>query len=104
MAMVKMKQNRLTAQSLAVRYFLEGGMYVAHCGVLDMSSCGRTLAEARANIREAIGLFFEECIARGTLEAALLACGWERTRGRGGVRLRPPSLVREENVPLPVAV
>ena len=37
----------------------DGTLYVAHCPDLDIASQGATLAEARANLTEAIELFLE---------------------------------------------
>jgi predicted RNase H-like HicB family nuclease len=37
----------------------EGNGYVALCPELDIASQGDTIAEARANLREALELFFE---------------------------------------------
>ena len=35
-------------------------MYVALCPELDIASQGKTVEEARANLKEAIEMFFEE--------------------------------------------
>lgn len=37
----------------------EGGAYVALCPELDIASQGGTVEEARANLKEALELFFE---------------------------------------------
>lgn len=37
----------------------EDDMYVALCPELDIASQGYTVAEARDNLKEALGLFFE---------------------------------------------
>ena len=37
----------------------DGDQYVAHCPDLDIASQGTTVAEARANLTEAIELFLE---------------------------------------------
>lgn len=89
-------------KSLPVQFFREGDAVVAYCAALDLSTCGHTLAEARRNFVEAVGLFFKECQQRGTLEAALLACGRRKTSSRGHRQLRPPPLIKFENVPLPL--
>jgi predicted RNase H-like HicB family nuclease len=41
----------------------EGDGYVALCPELDIASQGDTVAEARANLREALELFFETASA-----------------------------------------
>ncbi|HXP81577.1 MAG TPA: type II toxin-antitoxin system HicB family antitoxin [Verrucomicrobiae bacterium] len=45
---------------------------------LDVSSCGDSVAETRARLREAVSLFLEECSRRGTLEAILAESGFEK--------------------------
>jgi predicted RNase H-like HicB family nuclease len=45
----------------------EGKMYVAYAPQLDISSCGKTAAEAKKNIQEAVALFFEETRRRVTI-------------------------------------
>lgn len=37
----------------------EGGGYVAFCPEVDVASQGETVGEARANLKEALELFFE---------------------------------------------
>lgn len=37
----------------------EGDGYVSHCPALDIASQGDTIEEARANLQEAVELFFE---------------------------------------------
>jgi predicted RNase H-like HicB family nuclease len=56
--------------------FREGGAWVAYCRELDLSSMGKDQAEALRNVHEAITLFFESCLARGTLLDALRELGW----------------------------
>ena len=41
----------------------EGDGYVALCPELDIASQGETVAEARANLKEALELFFETASA-----------------------------------------
>lgn len=62
--------------SLSGFLFQEGKTWVAYCRELDVSSCGATTAEALRNVQEAIELFFESCVERGTIEAALSELGW----------------------------
>jgi len=41
----------------------EGDGYVSRCPELDVASQGKTVEEARDNLREALGLFFESASA-----------------------------------------
>jgi len=38
----------------------EGDMYVSYAPQLDVSSCGKTVDEAKKNIKEAVSLFFSK--------------------------------------------
>ncbi len=51
--------------------FEENGTFVAHCPQLDVSSCGKTVDEARTNILTAVRLFLEEAARMGTLREIL---------------------------------
>jgi predicted RNase H-like HicB family nuclease len=65
-----------------VRVFLAGeiikedGQWVAFCPALDLSTCAATREKALANAGEAIQMWFESCLRRGTLEAALHELDW----------------------------
>ena len=57
--------------------FKEDEMYVAYCPELDLSSCGRGLAEAKKNLLEATRLFMEESLKMGTLKDILEEAGYD---------------------------
>ena len=57
--------------------FREGDMLVAYCPELDVSSCGRTVAESRANLGTALHLFLEEAAKMGTLKDILDEAGYD---------------------------
>ena len=54
----------------------EGDWYIAHCPPLDLTTQGRTLAEAKKNLLEASELFIVSCLERGTLDQALKELGF----------------------------
>lgn len=58
------------------------GGYFSYCPSLDLCSQGETVKEAKSNIKEAVELFFESCLARGTLHKALTRRGFLTTRRR----------------------
>jgi predicted RNase H-like HicB family nuclease len=58
--------------------FREGEQFVSHAPELDVSSCGSTRDEARANLDEAVRLFLEDAVESNTLETILLECGYNR--------------------------
>jgi predicted RNase H-like HicB family nuclease len=45
--------------------------YVAYCPPLDITTQGKTAAEAKANLKEACSLFLQSCFERGTFEQAM---------------------------------
>lgn len=71
-------QSRLPEIDFTAHVWKEGPTYVSYSPELDVSSCGDSVAEARARLREAVSLFLEECSRRGTLEAILAESGFER--------------------------
>ena len=72
----------------------EDGWYIAHCPALDITTQGRTEAEAKRNLAEASELFVVSCFERGTFEQAMRELGWQIAGGtlmRRG-RARPAAL------------
>jgi predicted RNase H-like HicB family nuclease len=64
-------KTRLPKIDFTAHVWKEGPTFVSYTPELDVSSCGDSVAEARARLREAVSLFLEECSRRGTLEAIL---------------------------------
>lgn len=58
----------------------EDGWFVASFPALDISSQGRSKAEAERNLIEAAQLFLESCFERGTLDEVLKGCGFMPVR------------------------
>jgi predicted RNase H-like HicB family nuclease len=58
-----------------------GRWYFAHCPSLDISTQGKTEAEAKKNLKEASELFLISCLERGTLELALKELGFTPLKG-----------------------
>ncbi len=56
----------------------EGRVWVAGFPRLDVYSQGRTEEEAKENASEALRLWVESCLDRGTLGDALRELGWHR--------------------------
>ncbi|MBU4299386.1 type II toxin-antitoxin system HicB family antitoxin [Patescibacteria group bacterium] len=56
----------------------EGKMYVSYCPELDVSSCGKTVEEAKWNLLEAVEGFLEETKKMGTLKEILRESGFVR--------------------------
>lgn len=55
----------------------EGEWFISCCPILDVLSQGRNEQEAKKNLREALVMFLESCIKRGTLDAVLKECGFK---------------------------
>jgi predicted RNase H-like HicB family nuclease len=60
----------------------DGDWYIAQCPPLDLTTQGRTLAEAKANLIEASELFIVSCLERGTLDQALKELGFVPFKAR----------------------
>jgi predicted RNase H-like HicB family nuclease len=76
----------------------EGSTFVSYAPELDVSSCGKSVAEARAHLREAVSLFLEECSRKGILDTILAESGFEK-RGRN---YRPRKVIARAKFRLPV--
>ena len=59
----------------------EGESWVSGCPSLDVLSQGNTAGEAKGALREAVELWVESCLERGTLEQALREVGWHLSSG-----------------------
>jgi predicted RNase H-like HicB family nuclease len=73
----------------------EGDWYVSECRSLPVTSQGKTETRAMANLMEAISLFIDSCIARGTLKEVLMKYHWRP-------RLQPPRKMAPRHFSLPV--
>ena len=56
-----------------------GDRWVTGCPALDLFSQGETEEEAKRCLEEAIGLWIEDCLERGTLDEALQEVGFHRS-------------------------
>jgi predicted RNase H-like HicB family nuclease len=65
---------------IEVHFRPEGDWWMAVCPSLDIVTQGRTYDEAQDNLQEAIMLFMESCIRRGTLERVLREAGFTAVR------------------------
>ena len=64
--------------SIPVQIIKEDNIFVAYTPALELCTQGDTYEEAEQMLGEAINIFFEECIERGTLEQVLKDCGWTK--------------------------
>ncbi|MEK7567505.1 MAG: type II toxin-antitoxin system HicB family antitoxin [Patescibacteria group bacterium] len=87
---------------LPVLFLKEKNRYVAYTPALDLSTSGKTIAEAKKNFIEASSIFLQEISRRGTLDEVLFSLGWQKKKKEWN----PPVLVKQgsERVPVPVLV
>ena len=90
----------VTKSKLPVIFLKEDETIIAYTPALDLSSCGRTIEEAKANFEQAVKIFFRECTKRGTLENVLLSLGWKKTAARPQT-WQPPEVVCHMDLPIP---
>ncbi len=91
--------NPSISYSLPVTIFREGDAFVAYTPALDLSSVGKTEADAKRMFAEAVEAFFEELTAMGTTESVLKDLGWTHVDGK----FTPPHVVEQSlmNVMVP---
>ena len=70
----------------------EGKNFVVYSPALDLSSSGKSYKQALARFNEAVEIFFEEIIKRGTLEEALKELGWRKVRAQW----EPPLVISQD--------
>jgi predicted RNase H-like HicB family nuclease len=94
-----MKKNNLSVKLTAFFFREDKDTIIASCPTLDISTCGSTLEEAKANFAELVDLFFEEAMNMGTLESILNNCGWRKDKS---VYSEPTLIATElENIKIP---
>ena len=100
-----MPKNMLSAK-LPVEIFKEGGLFIAYCPALDISTSAESLAEVRKMFAEMVNIFFEEVIKMGTMDEVLSQCGWRKV-SRPQRHWEPPKrqfiteLQQEISIPCP---
>jgi predicted RNase H-like HicB family nuclease len=91
-------RSRLPEIDFSAHVWKEGPTYVSYAPELDVSSCGDSVSQARARLREAVSLFLEECSRRGSLDAALAESGFTK-RGKS---YRPRRILTRAKVRLDI--
>mgnify|MGYP001566359440 CR=1 FL=1 len=82
---------------LSVTFLKEDEQFIAYSPALDLSTCGKTLEEARNRFGEAAFLFIQELHKKGTSEEVLTNLGWKK-RDSSFV---PPVVVGQEEQKIP---
>lgn len=93
------KVNYAIEVELPLMVFREGKQFVAHTPLLDVSTSGSTFEQAKERFHEAVEIFFEELVERGTLEEVLQELGWQKVRSKW----EPPVMIahNSERVTVP---
>jgi len=78
--------------NIPISVLKEGRKFVVYSPALDLSTSGRTYAEAKKRFGEIVVIFFEELLKKNTLEEALEELGWRRI----GSKLIPPVVISQE--------
>lgn len=84
-----------------VSFFREGKRFVAHSPVLDLSTSGKTLGEARRRFAEVVEIFFEELEDLGTTDEVLTGLGWQRQKRAWQPPVPVSQDIEDIRVPLP---
>src|ERR1017187_2406754 len=82
----------------------EGDYYVAYCPALEVSSYGKTRAQAHKMFNEALEIFIEDTHAKGSFEKVLLQLGW-KLQQVPVVKYTPPKLTAKgimEEIAIPL--
>ena len=91
--------------NLEAAVFQERDHWIGECPAVQVVTQGATEAAAAEALREAVALWFESCIARGTLDAALTECGFReraRTASLSANHVVVSAVDVEEVAPFPV--
>lgn len=91
---------------LPVQIGKQGKRYVAFTPALDISTSGKTEAEAKRRFSNLVELFFDELEMAGTIDEVLRELGWKKSVSRGAQdpAWTPPAYKSEQvAVRIPVA-
>lgn len=80
----------------------EGKMYTAYCSELDVASCGKTVAKAKKNLREALQIFIEETSRMGTLEEILEEAGYDPSSA-DEILIKRKEILEFDTLPIPLS-
>ncbi len=84
--------------NLTVSIRKQGGRFVAYSPALDISTSGKTEAQAKKRFIELVNLFVEELEEAGTTADVLRELGW--TKAGSGTRNWMPPTYKTQKIPL----
>ena len=68
--------EKLNMMPVEVSFKPSGKYWLASCPSLDIHTQGENFERAEENLKEALALFFESCLSRGTLKEVLKQAGY----------------------------
>ena len=77
--------------TLDVLFLKEDHLIVAFCPALDLTSYGDDTKDAQAAFDDALQIFIEESVKRGSLEKQLLSLGWSMVK-KPVLNYTPPTI------------
>jgi predicted RNase H-like HicB family nuclease len=80
--------------SLPVSFLREGDCFIAYSPALDLSTSADSFEKAKKRFTEAVEIFFEELLEKGTLNEVLAELGWQKVKKQW----MPPVVVAQESV------
>ena len=94
-----MAQDKFIVRNIPIDIFKDHqtGQFIVHSPVLDLSSCGKTSAQALKSFNEAVQLFLSELERMGTMDDVLPELGWQKVK-RPGFGWIPPEIIRHKKV------
>lgn len=88
LSMLKYNTSNITFQVLK-----QDKYFIAVCSVLDLSTQGKTLEEAKKRMVEVIDNFFHEIVKNDAVEGVLSDLGW----GKVGDEMQAPDYIETSN-------
>lgn len=86
----RIKQDgKKVSVEIRVNIVEDHGYFVACSPALDLTTYAKTPEMARERFLEAVGIFFEDTLQKGTLEKVLLGLGWKLQK-KPTPRYQPP--------------
>lgn len=86
--------------NLSVVFLREGDSFVAYSPALDLSTSASSFEKARSRFVEAVKLFFDEIIKKGTLDEVLQELGWQKHNKEW----QPPLIISQETESIRIPV
>lgn len=95
-----MAKKMMFKVQVPVTIFKEGKTFIAYSSVLDLSTSAKTFELVRKRFFEAVQIFFEELVAKGTLNEVLRDLGWRKIASRW----QAPIPITQDLAEIPVAI